>query len=623
VKSMRVSLALAFCLAMPSFAAVADQRAKGLSSLPVAARASISAAVGRDIPGYHASPTTSGFDARNLRQDLMIHFSSAGVEVRNGTAQLRMTLRGYGYGDAMTIARVAVPHATSNRVEYRRDALTEWYVNGPMGLEQGFTINERPGKANGQPLTIALALSGNLTTTLDASRTGLTLADRENRAELRYLGLAAYDASGKKLQAWLEVRGEQLLLKTDDTKASYPVVIDPWVQLAELTASDATYDDYFGASVAISGDTVVVGADGTTIGGNQQQGAVYVFVKPKNGWKTTSHFTAKLTSSDGQPYDLFGSSVSISAATIAVGASNLAIGRNQGQGAAYVYIKPTKGWKTTSKFAAKLTASDGAAGDRFGTVSISGGTLIVGAFGAVINGNQNQGAAYVFVKPVGGWKGGTQTAKLTSSDGQSQDFFGASTAASGNTLLVGAIGAGHKLNEGEAYVFVKPPAGWKDATQSAILTASDGAADAYFGDVAVGGDTVVVGAQGATVNGNQNQGAAYIFVKPASGWKNMTQTAKLTASDGQSQDQLGVVSINGDTVAIGAPYYRGRGAAYVYVKPRSGWKTTSQFTAKLVASNGQLNDDMGWAVAIYGDTVVAGAPFVSISNADQGATYLF
>ena len=91
-------------------------------------------------------------------------------------------------------------------------------------------------------------------------------------------------------------------------------------------------------------------------------------------------------------------------------------------------------------------------------------------------------------------------------------------------------------------------------TQTAKLTASDGAADDDFGiSVSISGNTVVVGADDATVGGNSDQGAAYVFTEPGSGWTSMTQTAKLTASDGAANDYFGYsVSISGNTVVVGA-----------------------------------------------------------------------
>jgi hypothetical protein len=241
-----------------------------------------------------------------------------------------------------------------------------------------------------------------------------------------------------------------------------------------------------------------------------------VFVKPGSGWTTTSTFTAKLTASDGAALDEFGTSVAVSGDTVVVGAPFDRIGGNKDQGSAYVFVKPGSGWTTTSTFTAKLTASDGAGGDRFGSsVAVSGDTVVVGAPRADIGvPADNRGAAYVFVKPSGGWSNMTETAKLTASDGAVDDQFGYSVAISGDTVVVGAPLAeiGSNTNQGAAYVFVKPSAGWSDMTETAKLTASDGAADDYFGfSVAISGDTVVVGAPRDDIGGNTNQGSAYVF----------------------------------------------------------------------------------------------------------------
>ena len=162
-------------------------------------------------------------------------------------------------------------------------------------------------------------------------------------------------------------------------------------------------------------------------------------------------------------------------------------------------------------------------------------------------------------------------------------------------------------------MFTEPGSGWANMTQTAKLTASDGAADDDFGDsVSISGNTVVVGAADATVGANSGQGAAYVFTEPGSGWANMTQTAKLTASDGAAGDDFGFsVSISGNTVVVGAPNATvggnaGQGAAYVFTEPGSGWANMTQ-TAKLTASDGAAGDDFGYSVSISGNTVVVGA----------------
>jgi hypothetical protein len=226
---------------------------------------------------------------------------------------------------------------------------------------------------------------------------------------------------------------------------------------------------------------------------------------------------------------------------------------------------------------AKLTASDGADYDYFGffSIAISGDTVVVGAVGDDIGANTDQGSAYVFVKPPGGWGNMTQTAKLTASDGAAGDWFGNSVAISGDTVVVAAAAAdiGANTDQGSAYVFVKPPGGWGNMTETAKLTASDGADSDQFGaSVAISGDTVVVGAVGDDIGANTDQGSAYVFVKPAGGWTNMTETAKLTASDGAYGDRFGFsVAISGDTVVVGAPW---KESAYVFVEPHGNCPAT-------------------------------------------------
>jgi FG-GAP repeat len=634
--------------------------ATGLAGLPLEAQSSISRVLGRDLPGYQARAHGDGFAAENARHKLAADFSTAGVELRSGKGHWKLSLQSYGYGNALQPVPTAVPRASANRVEYRRGALTEWYVNGPLGLEQGFTLNARPspatvgvrlavpspavenrqwtignsvlappiegiaqiregttsrtptgdsgknvygkpypygqsgkhGEVTGLPLTIALELSGNLRAVVDQGRTGLTLTNGDGQAALRYTGLTAHDSTGKELRAWLEVQAEQLVLKVEDARAHYPVVIDPITQLAELTASDGVAGDGFGI-VAISGSTVVVGA----LFAGHQQGAAYVFVKPPSGWANMTQ-TAKLTASDGAFGDWFGVSVAISGDTVLIGASQRIAGYPTAPGEAYVFVKPARGWANMTQ-TAKLTASDQRSGDGFGqSVAIDGNTAVVGTVYAQ--------PAYVFVEPATGWTDMTETAKLSPLGGNPYQS-GFSVAISGNTVVAGRTG------DEAAYVFVEPATGWTDMTQTAKLTSSDDGGSDHFGiSVAVNENTIAVGAFAATIGSNPAQGAVYVFVKPATGWANMTQTAKLRASDGKSNDLLGnSVAISGSTVVAGEYYDRNPdpyfGAAYVFVEPMTGWVNMTQ-TAELVASDGAPGDGFGESVAISGDTVAVGGP---------------
>lgn len=199
-----------------------------LASLPLPAQATISATLGREDAAYHAGTQEAGPQVTNAKHGLTAAFTPAGVEVRSGTARWGLTLTGVGYGDTLQPVPPGTPKATANRVEYRRGSLTEWYVNGPLGLEQGFTIAAPPEGQPSGPLTLALALTGNLTATLDPQRDGLTLTVFGSRV-LRYAGLTAFDATGRVLPAWLELNGSQLRLRVDAADARYPIVVDPLI----------------------------------------------------------------------------------------------------------------------------------------------------------------------------------------------------------------------------------------------------------------------------------------------------------------------------------------------------------------------------------------------------------
>jgi len=474
---------------------------------------------------------------------------------------------------------------------------------------------------------------------VDENHTGLMLEAPGGKTGVHYAGLSAADAAGKKLPAWLEVQGEQLLLRVSDTGARYPVVIDPWVQLAELTASDGAPGDTFGSSVSISGNTVVVGAPNS----NNFRGAAYVFEKPERGWETMTQ-TAKLTASDG-PYAKFGSSVAISGNTIVVGAPCQPVfGRsksNDFKGAAYVFVKPASGWADMTP-TAKLSASDGAPGDFMGlSVGISGNTIVVGA--NQID-SQGLGAAYVFVKPSDGWRDMAETAELTASDGAWGSLFGFSVSISRDNVVVGANNAWvNGRYQGAAYVFEKPESGWTNMTQTAKLIASNASVTSNFGfSVSISGDTAVIGDPDEAVEGIQNQGAAYVFVRPASGWRDMTETAELTVGYGKADDSLipstrwrsrnptadnlgWSVFISGRSVMAGAPGHNyGTGAAYLFLKPAGGWKPTSKSDASFSAKGGKKGDSFGQSVCTTGSTVLMGAYLATVSrNSHQGAAYIF
>jgi hypothetical protein len=592
----------------------AGKSATSLSSLPPDAQGPISAALGKDDSGYWVHPSAKGFRGENPQHALVAEFTRAGAEVRSHNLRWGLVTRGYGYGDALHRVEAVAPLAIANRVEYRRDGVTEWYENGPLGLEQGFTLDHSPGKTNGQPLTLELGLHGELVAVLGPGGKALDLRRKDGKTVLRYTGLKAQDATGRELRSWLEVRGERLLVQVDDAGARYPVVVDPWVQQAELTASDGVAVDWFGNSVAVDGSTVVVGAPDhpwSSLSGTGP-GAAYVFVESGGTWSQQ----AELTASDGAAHDFFGGSVALSSGTAVVGAPGRTVGSNVSQGAAYVFVQSGGTWSQQ----AELTASDRAGGDEFGySVAVSGSTVVVGAscHPASGYGDCGPGAAYVFVDSGGTW---SQQAELTASDGAPNDFFGGSVAVSGGTLVVGAQGCPPCGTPGSAYVFVEGSGTW---SQQAELTAPDIGPYDYFGaSVTVSGSTAAVGAFNHTVGSNDGQGEVYVFVQNGTTW---SQQAELTASDGAADDQFGYsVAVSGTTAAVGAVLKNvgsntQQGAAYVFAS------SGPLFT--LTASPNSLSVEQGSqgtsTITITPENGFSGSVSFSASGLPSGVTAAF
>ncbi|MFZ4985094.1 MAG: FISUMP domain-containing protein [Blastocatellia bacterium] len=446
-----------------------------------------------------------------------------------------------------------------------------------------------------------------------------------------------------------------------------------WSQQGYLKASNAQSGDFFGRSVAIAGDTVLVGAPNeysaaTGVNGDgsdnstPEAGAAYVFVRTGLNWSQQAYLKA----SQSERGNKFGVAVAVAADTIVVGAgqeSGRARGVNGDQsdigeissGAAYVFVRATGGaWSQQ----AYLKASNTREYSYFGrAVGISGETIIVGAEGEPsatrgINNDtgdhsaENAGAGYSFVRIGSTW---SQQAYLKASNTEEfygPDYFGHAVAIAGDTVVVGAWGedstaigingdetATRAPNSGAAYVFVRSGANW---TQQAYLKASNTGADDNFGRaVAISGDTIVVGApdedSAATgVNGDQSSnrlarsGAAYVFVRSGTAW---SQQAYLKASNTGTFDRFGwAVGIAGETVVVGAPNEDSAatgpngnqadnsqldsGAVYAFTRSGTTWSQQSY----LKASNTGSSDNFGVAVAISGDTVVIGS-FGESSNA--------
>jgi hypothetical protein len=371
---------------------------------------------------------------------------------------------------------------------------------------------------------------------------------------------------------------------------SVPVSQGSWSQLAKLTVKGFTFS--LGESVAVSGETVVA------VQYPVRSKLAYVYQGNSSGWGNVLP-VATLASPPSQ--ERFNALVAIDRDTIVIGSPAF----ETGDGYVYVYVKPAGGW--TNMFPTAILTPSGVNDGFFGgSVSISGDTIVVGGTSYDTAAN-----AYVFVKPAGGWTNMTETAKLTASDELATSEFAESVAVSGNTIAVGAPGSDRST--GRAYVFVEPSGGWTNMTETAKLGASDALADARVGNsISIDGDNILVGAPNP---GNTIPGVAYIFSKPAAGWRNTTQTAELSAADGVAFNFFGgSVSISGQLAIVGAPFRgvapdRAQGGIYVFQQPAGGWQDASSSTV-LTASDVHHNADFGTALSISGKTVVGGSNYL-------------
>jgi hypothetical protein len=449
---------------------------------------------------------------------------------------------------------------------------------------------------------------------------------------------------------------------------------------AYLKASNTGADDWFGFSVAASGDTLVVGApmeDSDARGVNRDQsnnnapgsGAVYVFVRSGGAWTQQAYLKA----SNSEMGDQFGISVAISGDTIVVGAryedsnspgvnGDQANNNANGAGAAYVFVRSEGVWTQQ----AYLKASNPGIQDIFGgSVAISGDTIVVGAWwedsaATGVDGNQNDnsaddaGAAYVFGRTGAAW---TQRAYLKASNTGESDVFGwcvaVGGAASDESVLVGAVGEdsaatgvnGDQFNEsaenaGAAYVFGRTGAAW---AQQAYLKASNTQSEDQFAwSCAASGDSVVVGAPveagGSTgINGDQHNdaapasGAAYVYVRSGGVW---TQQAYVKASNTGQGDFFGTsVALAGDALLIGAPFEDSAatgidgdqassgastsGAAYFYTREGAEWSHRAYIKASNTGAQDQFGGNQlvgGGGVSLTSNSAVVGA-WLEDSNA--------
>jgi hypothetical protein len=497
------------------------------------------------------------YRGNNLLRGLSGEFSGTGVRLfpHGRQEQAILALKRYGCGENLQPMKYMSLLVFGNKVEYqlagkRGQPIQEWYINGPSGLEQGFTLTQSPC-SNGETVVLELELTGNLFISSESNQSGIELIHADGSHALFYDQLKAVDAFGKELNSSIHIRSKtNFQIHVNSKGAQWPLVIDPllWQEQIRLKGSGNTGFGSFGRALSISQDSILVGAE--------DEGAAYVFVRSGNQWleqakflsgspvpiqfgisvainqdtalvsgiefeNSKAHifvrngsswqFQSYLVPDSNTPHDYFSNSAAIWGDTAAISANRF------GSQSTSVYVFVQKG----GQWFRQAVVPTFHPGDMFGAqVVLQGDTLAIGAPGAV--GNQG-GKVYVYVRTDGKWQ---LQATLKAPNEEHYDRFGEALSLDGSSLVVGAVGTGDYV--GAAYIFERSGNSWMQ--QAHLLPDFPNKipeTSAYFGvEVAISKQRVLVGSRDCHVDSTFYDGCVSVYDRVGSTW---TRSAVFTS----------------------------------------------------------------------------------------------
>ena len=572
-------------------------------------------AAGADDERYTLRKDGERYTGHNDIHDLRMIFDERGARVRTrSSSSVSLSPQSIGCAGDMQAVNAAVPdRADSNRVEYERGrGVTEWYVNGGLGLEQGFDLGSDfgcPGE-----VSIQLESSEGFVIELD-DEAAVRLRDEASNDALMARELIVVDASGRVLPSKFTISEGALAMAFNAADATWPIVVDPIYTTETQILSNPSGDaaDLAGV-VAIDGDLAIVGADRADPGGVSAAGEAYIFRRVAGTWQ----FEQQLQAPTPQNSANFGYAVGLSGDTAVVSAwYEDILGANDNLGAAYVFVRSSGAWA----FQQKLAGGSGLLGNNFGSsVSIDGDTIAIGAQVDDVDLKVDQGSVFVYRRSGSTW---SEETILRAWDGDGGEYFGNAVDLDGDRIAVGAAQEDFApgFNQGAVYTFNRSGTTWSAGTK---LVPDDPDTADYFGScVSLDGDRMVVGAWGWDVGTTSAAGAAYVFDKSGSTW---TQTQRLVAPDGGANHEFGrACALDGDLVIVGAPKWKNPlgltvGAGYSFEFDGATWSNTAQ----LVGSESANNDLFGQHVALQGTELLFGSEgWDGAAGASQGAAYYF
>jgi phosphodiesterase/alkaline phosphatase D-like protein len=565
--------------------------------LPSGLAAAASARIGGSDRGFW--PVRHGSAFRAQGGALRSTFTASGVEVRAAEGSVAMSLAGVGRGRRLETVPAAAPVGAGNEVRYTHGALTEYYRNGPYGLEQGFVVRHRVA-GSGPPLVLALHLAGSLRAAQAGSQVVLRRAG--GRPALDYGALSASDATGRPLGAHLRLTGGTLRLEIDDSSARYPIRIDPFVQQGSEITGLGPGCGYHLAALSGDGSTALLGNLCT----NKRTGAAWVFVRSGASWTQQ----AQLIPTDRVGAAEFGEDVALShdGSTALVGGEN----DNAGHGAAWVFTRSGSTWGQQGP---KLA---GGTGEHCGVsvgLSSDGNTALMACHGS-------PGGVYFFSRSGSSWT--QQGPRVAVAPG-----IAAAISGDGNTALVTGTGATPLVRSGST---------WAQQGSSLSVPASGrgGAALSADGNTGLAGGTAIVRSgstwtkqqqlssshEGEALSADGNTaligaaGGPTVFVRTGSSWSQRERLTGEAAAFVGLSDSAATALVGDETgwrVFVARP-----AAPAVVTEPAS---AVTQTTATLNASVDPEAETVSDCHFEYGPTASYGStvPCSSLPGGGEGA----
>ena len=601
---------------------------------------------------YGIYPVSDGFIANNAKQGYVTSFDTDGVATRlpGVTAEWRWTTTHWGRTGGLVDWNLTEPQLNDDRVVYEQGTAEEWYVNRPSGVEQGWTLNERPG---GLGQIVIRATMGGLTPQLSGD--SIALLDEDGETVLNYGGLYAYDADKRPLATAMRVSGSDVFILVDDAAAQYPITIDPILTTPTWVAESGQVGAQFGVSSDFAGDVNGDGYDDVIIGANfytneqDREGRVYVYFGSPTGLSLNPDWTAEIDQARSE----FGISVAGAGDVnndgyddVIVGASFYDNGQSN-EGGAFMYFGSPSGPSTTADWVAESNQVFAFFGVSVGTAGDVNGDgfddVIVGAH-LYDKGEVDEGAAFLYL---GSASGPSLTHDWVGESNQVEAEYGIHVGPAGDVnsdgyddVIVGAyLEDGLLLDAGRVYVYHGSATGLET---TAAWTASSNQGDGRMGySAAPAGDVngdgygdVIVGSYRFD-SGNTNEGRAYAYHGSATGllttptW--VVESNQDWAYFGYRVDGAGDVNDDGfDDVVVSSVWFdndfEDEGAVFLYPGTEDGLAAVPIFSLFGSQANSDLGSGLAGGGDVHGDgydDILVGASGFDNGELNEGRAFLF